>query len=150
MTEYLELEDLLAAADVALGHRAEIRDIGLLQSAVARPRATAFGEEAYHSLDEKAAALLHSIVTGHPLVDGNKRLGWVALRLIYRLNGTDVRPPDDAAFDLVVRVAEASIRDVAAIAERLARWRVGPCLFDSDQPDPAEQVGQALDGFREG
>lgn len=123
MTEYLELEDLLAAAEAALGRPAEVRDVGLLLASAARPRATAFGEEAYASLDEKAAALLHSIVTGHPLVDGNKRLGWVAVRLFYRLNEADVRAPSDDAFDFVVGVAEGTIREVPAIASRLASWR---------------------------
>ena len=124
MTEYLDLDDLLAAADAAIGQPAQVRDIGLLQAAAARPEATAFGEDAYPSLDLKAAALLHSIVTGHPLVDGKKRLGWVAVRLFYRLNAADVDPPsDDAAFDLVVAVANASLDDVPTIAARLAAWR---------------------------
>lgn len=123
MTEYLELDDLLAAADAAVDGRAEVRDIGLLQAAVARPQATAFGEEAYRTLDEKAAALLQSIVAGHPLVDGNKRLGWIAVRLFYRLNETDVRPEADDAFDLVVSVASGARREVPEIAAALARWR---------------------------
>src|SRR5205814_8465775 len=80
VTEYLDLDDLLAAAEAALGGRPEVRDVGLLQAAAARPQATAFGEEAYSTLDAKAAALLQSIVAGHPLVDGNKRPGWVAVR----------------------------------------------------------------------
>ncbi len=123
MTEHLDLEDLLAAAEAALGHPAELRDVGLLQAAAARPQASAFGEDAYPTLDLKAAALLHSLVTGHPLVDGNKRLGWVALRLFYRLNGSDVHPAPDAAFDLIVAIAEGSLHDVTAIADRLASWR---------------------------
>ena len=123
MTEYLELDDLLVAADAAMGGRADVRDVGLLQAAVARPQATAFGEEAYRTLDEKAAALLHSIVATHPLVDGNKRLGWIALRLFYALNDADVRPAPDDAFGLVVSVANGERRDVSRIAEILARWR---------------------------
>jgi len=123
VTEYLELDDLLAAADAAVDGRAEVRDIGLLQAAVARPQATAFGEEAYRTLDDKAAALLQSIVAGHPLVDGNKRLGWIAVRLFYRLNETDVRPEADDAFDLVVSVASGAQREVPEIAAALARWR---------------------------
>lgn len=123
MTGYLELDDLLAAADAAVGGRAEVRDIGLLQAAAARPQATAFGEEAYRTLDAKAAALLQSIVAGHPLVDGNKRLGWIALRLFYRLNDVDVRPAAEDAFGLVVSVASGEQRDVPRIAEILARWR---------------------------
>lgn len=126
MTEYLDLDDLLAAADAAVGSRADVRDVGLLQAAVARPQATAFGEEAYPTLDEKAAALLQSIVAGHPLVDGNKRLGWIAIRLFYRLNDADVRPTPDEAFDLVVSVASGDRRDVTEIAGTLARWRTAP------------------------
>ena len=123
MTEYLDLDDLLAAAEAALDHPPEIHDIGLLEAAAARPRVTAFGEEAYPGLDRKAAALLHSIVTSHALVDGNKRLGWVAVRLFYRMNGTDLHVEADEAFDLVVRDADGRLRDVAVIGERLGRWR---------------------------
>ena len=126
MTEYLDLDDLLAAADAAVGSRADVRDVGLLQAAVARPQATAFGEDAYPTLDEKAAALLQSIVAGRPLVDGNKRLGWVVVRLFYRLNDADVRPTPDEAFDLVVSVASGDRRDVTEIAGALARWRTPP------------------------
>jgi death on curing protein len=126
VTEYLDLDDLLAAADAAVGRRADVRDVGILQAAVARPQATAYGEEAYPALDEKAAALLQSIVAGHPLVDGNKRLGWIAIRLFYRLNDADVRPTPDEAFDLVVSVASGDRRDVGEIAETLARWRTSP------------------------
>jgi death on curing protein len=126
VTDYLDLDDLLAAADAAVGSRADVRDVGLLQAAVARPQATAFGEDAYPTLDEKAAALLQSIVAGHPLVDGNKRLGWIAIRLFYRLNDADVRPTPDEAFDLVVSVASGDRRDVTEIAGTLARWRTAP------------------------
>ncbi len=123
MTEYLDLEDLLAAADAAVGGRAEVRDIGLLQAVVARPQAAAFGEEAYPDLDSKAAALLHGIVAGHPLVDGNKRLGWVVTRLFYRMNDADLRADRNAAYELIVAVAAGELRDVPDIARRLAAWR---------------------------
>lgn len=122
MTEYLDLDDLLAAADAALGQPAQVRDIGLLQGSAARPQMTAFGEDAYATLDVKAAALLHSLVTSHPLVDGNKRLGWVATRLFYLLNGKDLRPTPDEAFDLVVAIAGGTVTEVGAIAARLAAW----------------------------
>jgi death-on-curing protein len=125
VTEYLGLDDLLAAADAAVDGRAEVRDVGLLQAAAARPQATAFGEEAYPSIDAKAAALLQSIVAGHPLVDGNKRLGWVVVRLFYLMNGLDIHPPADEAFNLIVAIAGGELRDVSAIAEILTRWRSG-------------------------
>jgi death-on-curing protein len=123
VTEYLDLEDLLAAAEAAVGGPAEIRDIGLLEAAAARPRATAFGEEAYGDRDRKAAALLHSIVTSHPLVDGNKRLGWVALRLFNRMNDGNLAVAADEGFAVVVAVADGRLRDTAVIAARLRAWR---------------------------
>lgn len=122
MTEHLALDDLLVAAEAALGRRPDIRDIGVLEGAVARTRASIYGEDAYPDIDTKAAALLHSIVTGHALVDGNKRLGWVAVRLFYRLNGRDLRAPMDEAFDLVVAIADGSLREVALIAGGLRAW----------------------------
>ncbi len=123
MTEYLDLDDLLAVADAAVGGRAQLRDVGLLEAALARPRASVFGDDAYPSLDEKAAALLHSLVTSHPLVDGNKRFGWVAVRLFYLLNDADIAPPIGDAFELVVGIAAGRLNDVPAIAARLAEWR---------------------------
>jgi death-on-curing protein len=122
VTDHLDLDDLLAAAEAALGRPPDVRDIGILEAAVARTRASVYGEDAYPGLDAKAAALLHSIVTGHALVDGNKRLGWVAVRLFYRLNDQDLRAPIDDAFDLVTAIADGSQRDVASIAAKLRAW----------------------------
>ena len=124
MTEYLDLDDLLAAAEMALGQPPQVRDVGILLAAVARPQATAFGDDAYPTLDHKAAALIHALVTGHPLVDGNKRLGWVAVRLFYRLNGDDIQPTPDEAFDLVMAIADTTLDDVTTIADRFASWRL--------------------------
>lgn len=77
MTRHLILEDLLAIVDeLGVG---PVRDIGLLDAAVHRPRSTLFGVDAYPDLDTKAAALLHSLVRNHCLVDGNERLSWVAV-----------------------------------------------------------------------
>ena len=123
MIDYLDLDDALAAADAAVGGRAQVRDLGLLESALARPRATVYGDDAYRTLDDKAAALLHSLVTSHPLVDGNKRLGWVAVRLFYQLNDGDLEAPIDDAFELVVDVAAGRVDDVPSIGRRLAVWR---------------------------
>jgi death on curing protein len=122
VTEFLTLEDALAAGKAALGHPPEVRDYGLLESALARPRATVFGDEAYPGLDAKAAALLASLVANHTLVDGNKRLGWVCVRLFYVFNGRDLQAPEDDAFDLVMSVARGEQLDVSAIAGRLAAW----------------------------
>jgi death-on-curing protein len=122
VTEHLDLDDLLVAAEAILGRPPEVRDIGLLEAAVARTRTSVYGEDAYPDLDTKAAALLHSIVTGHALVDGNKRLGWVSARLFYRLNRSELRAPADDAFDLVMSIADGSLRDVREIADRLRPW----------------------------
>ncbi len=130
MTEHLDLDDLLAAATTALGRPADVRDVGILEAAVARTRASVYGEDAYPNLDEKAAALLHSIVTGHALIDGNKRLGWVAVRLFYRLNDRDLQAPVDGAYDLVTALAEGSLRDIPTIAGKLRAW-----LVDLGAPD---------------
>lgn len=122
MTEHLDLDDLLVAAEVILGEPPQVRDIGILEAAVARTRASVYGEDAYPDLDAKAAALLHSIVTGHALVDGNKRLGWVSVRLFYRLNGSNLRVHIDDAEALVIAIADGSLRDVQKIADRLRPW----------------------------
>lgn len=120
---YLELDDLLVIAAAFLGHAPEVRDYGLLESALARPRASVFGEEAYSGVDEKAAALLLSLVGNHALVDGNKRLGWVATRVFYGMNGLDVRAPREGARDLVFAIAAGRVADVGEVARALRAWR---------------------------
>ena len=78
MTDYLDLPSLLDLAELLLGGPPTVRDMGLLSSAAARPATVAFGVEAYEDLWTKAAALLQSLVLNHALIDGNKRLGWLA------------------------------------------------------------------------
>ncbi|MCZ2804855.1 Fic family protein [Modestobacter sp. VKM Ac-2983] len=114
--EHLELDDLLAL--VRALDTGPVRDVGLLDSAAARPRATAFGEPAYPTLSLQAAALLHSLVGNHALVDGNKRLGWLATVVFLDLNAHEPELSDDATFQLVMDVAAGSA-EVEEIAERL-------------------------------
>jgi death-on-curing protein len=114
--EYLELDDLLAL--VRALRTGPVRDVGLLSSAAARPQATAFGDEAYATVPLKAAALLHSLARNHALVDGNKRLSWLATVVFLDLNGHAPDLDDDAAFELVVDVAAGAV-EVAEIADRL-------------------------------
>lgn len=115
-TRHLDVEDLLdLVRRLAVG---PIRDVGLLDAAAARPRSTAFGLDAYPTVWAKAATLLHSIVTTHPLVDGNKRLGWLATVVFMDINGTRYEGGDDAAFRLVMDVAEGR-GDIDHIAEAL-------------------------------
>lgn len=114
--EFLDLDDLVALTRrLGLG---PVRDLGLVEAACARPRTSVFGVDAYPSLEGKAAALLHSIARSHPLVDGNKRLGWLAAVVFLDLNGQQVELDDDAAFDLVMAVAEGRL-EVNEIAESL-------------------------------
>ena len=112
--EYLDLEDLLWVVR-ALGV-GPVRDVGLLDSAVARPRSCAFGEDAYPTLDRKAAALLHSVARNHALVDGNKRLAWLAAAVFLDLNGHTPDLDDQRAFDLVMNAAQGAleVEDIAA------------------------------------
>jgi len=114
--EYVDLEDLLMLVR-ALG-AGPVRDVGLLDSAAARPRSTAFGQDAYPSIGLKAAALLHSIARNHALVDGNKRLAWLAASVFLDLNGRRPELTDDEAFTLVMDVAEGIV-GVEEIADRL-------------------------------
>jgi death on curing protein len=114
--DYLDLEDLLRLTQVL--RVGPVLDVGLLEAACARPKATALGEEAYPSLDLKAAALLHSLVRNHALVDGNKRLAWLATLVLLDLNGVGVTVTDDEAFDLVMSAAAGQL-DVVEIAKRL-------------------------------
>lgn len=119
MIEYLTLEDVLALAeDVGVG---PIRDIGLLDSAVHRPRVSVFGRDAYPDVDMKAAVLLESVVRNHALVDGNKRLGWLAVVVFYGLNEITLEAPDDDAYDLVIAIASGTATYGMA-ASRLASW----------------------------
>ncbi|MQA00426.1 MAG: alcohol dehydrogenase [Dehalococcoidia bacterium] len=114
--EYLNLEDLLALTRAL--RAAPVRDLGLLESACARPEATAFGTEVYPTLEGKAAALLHSLARNHALVDGNKRLAWLATAVFLDLNGRTMALDDASAFRLVMDVAEGLL-DVDDIAHRL-------------------------------
>lgn len=119
MTVLLTLEDLLSLVkDLGVG---PVRDVGLLDAASHRPGTVLYGHEAYVDLDRKAAALLDSLVGNHALVDGNKRLGWLAVVVFYGLNDVDLDAPDDAAYELVMSVArrEASVDEITAT---LARW----------------------------
>ena len=121
MIDYLTLDDVLASAEAHLGYPAEVGDYGLLQSAVARPQATVFGEDAYPTIHEKAAALLQSLATNHALLDGNKRTAFVATTLFYGLNGHQLPgAAEDELFDLVIAVATRELDTVSKIAARLA------------------------------
>ena len=117
MTDYLSLEDLLEIA-AAIIPSVQVRDLGLLASAAARPRTSVFGDDAYPSLTEKAAAICQSVVRNHALVDGNKRLAWSATRVFLLINGHDIVYDIDDAEEFVLAAARGEL-DVAAIARDL-------------------------------
>jgi len=123
VTRHLTVEQALRIARTAVGGPTELRDIGLLESAVHRPRASVLGQDAYPDLFTKAAALLHSLAGNHPLVDGNKRLAWLATYVFLAKNEVGLDPDDDAAYDFVVAVAAGEIDDVGQIAAALSSWQ---------------------------
>lgn len=111
--EYLTLRDALHIIDhLNIG---PIRDLGLLDSALARPRTVLFGVDAYPTLEEKTGALLHSLVINHPLVDGNKRLAWLGTLVFLDLNDRQTTLDNDGAFDLVWSAASGALdhREIA-------------------------------------
>ena len=113
---YLTLPELLHVAERTLGPDYAVRDHGLLEAALARPQATAFGKDAYPDLEAKAAALLHSIARNHALIDGNKRLALAAVIAFCGLNGRRLTLTNDAAYDLVISVASGKLNTVEEIA----------------------------------
>jgi death-on-curing protein len=124
---YLTMAELLHVAEQRLGRDCAVRDYGLLEAAVARPRATVFGKDAYPDLDAKVAALLHSVARNRALIDGNKRLALASIIAFYGLNGSRLTLTNDAAYDLVISVAAGEldgVEEIAAIlrtATRVAR-----------------------------
>ena len=120
MTYFLDLDGALEQIHFLGFH---VRDVGLLQSSLARPNTTLYGADAYPSLDLKAAALMHSIVTSHPLIDGNKRTAWALMITFVLLNGFEVVAETDDAFDFVLDVATES-KGLDSIASWIEAHRV--------------------------
>lgn len=116
----LTTEELLHIARRTLGE-VQVRDVGLLESAAARPDTSVFGADAYPSIHLKVAALMQSIARNHALVDGNKRLTLAAAIAAYGLNGWKFTVTNDEAYDLVIAVATGALTEVAEIAARLQR-----------------------------
>ena len=122
MTIYLTIEDALKIAEAVTGGPPEIRNLGMIDSAMARPQASAFGEDAYTTIDTKAAALLQSLVCNHGLVDGNKRMGLACTSVFLTLNGAPLSLDDRTeAYDLVIAVATGELREIADISAALRR-----------------------------
>ncbi len=119
--EFLDLDDVIGLARRLLGDPPPIRDVGLLGSAVARPQTTLGPDDAYPTIWLKAAALLQSIVGNHALIDGNKRLGWLATAVFLEINDASVATaPNADVYDLVMTIA-SSTEDLEVIAGQLER-----------------------------
>lgn len=121
---FLDVGDLTYIAERAIGQSPTVRDHGLLAAAAARPRASAFGSDAYPDLETKAAALVHSLVTNHALLDGNKRLGLAGLIAFLGVNGRRLTWSNDEAYDVIVEIADGRIADLAVIAARIREGSV--------------------------
>lgn len=120
--EFLDLDDVLDLIRRLLGDPPPIQDIGLLGSAVARPQTAVFGQDAYPDIWSKTAALLQSIVNNHALIDGNKRLGWLATAVFLEINGVSViHVSNDDIYQFVIDVAanNPSFEHIAAALRAL-------------------------------
>jgi death-on-curing protein len=125
MTRYLTTDELIYINDqfppktpihtIVQGRR-KVRDLDLLEAAAGRPMQTVFGEDAYPTLPEKAAALLHSIARNHPFADGNKRTATLAALFMLLVNGLKVQWDAPDALEQILDVAEGrrSVADFAA------------------------------------
>ena len=118
---YLTAAELIYIAGRVLEGEVTVRDHGLLESATARPRATVFGTDAYETVEDKAGALLHSLVRNHALIDGNKRLALGATVAFLGVNGRRLTWSNDQAYELIIEVATGKLDEVAAIADRIRR-----------------------------
>jgi death-on-curing protein len=120
MTTFLTADEVQQFNAHFVGPNA-LRDFGLLDAALARPQASAFGEDAFPTLHEKAAALLHGLARNHPFLDGNKRTAWAATAVFYLVNGFVIHADQGDIVALVVDTAEGQA-DVPTIAARLKAW----------------------------
>lgn len=116
---YLTLEEILGVAARVIDGEVKLRDVGLLEAAVARPRASAFGADAYPDLHSKTGALLLSICQNHALIDGNKRLALAATIVMLGVNGWKFTLTNDEAYNLLIAVTSGDLAEVAEVAEQL-------------------------------
>ena len=108
MVHFLDLNDLLEthAQQIAnYGGSEGLRDLNLLASAIAQPEASFAGKHLHADLYEMAAAYLFHIVSNHPFIDGNKRVGLEAALIFLEINGIEVLADDQELVDLVLATA---------------------------------------------
>lgn len=112
MPTFLTIDDLLESHAYQIaeyGGSLGVRDIGLLHSAIAQPLATFDGVALHGDLFEMAAAYLFHIVSNHPFVDGNKRVGLEAALLFLEINEVSIETTDDVLVELVMRTAQGEV-----------------------------------------
>ena len=115
----LTLEDLLEVARRTIGPEMRVRDLGLLSAALARMEARALGQDVYPTVEERAAALLHSLATTAPLVHGNRPFAWAATAVYLARRGRPSTLDDEQAVGLVTDVLTGRVEALIAIADRL-------------------------------
>lgn len=110
--QYLSLEDALQQIAIAGFY---VKDAGLLDSALARPQTSVFGEDAYPTLEVKAAAMTHSVIKNQPMVDGNKRTSWFLLNAFLYINGylLEMSTEEGLEFTLGVATDQLSLEQAA-------------------------------------
>ena len=86
-----------------------LKDQGALESALARPYATFNQKELYPTPVEKASAILESILINHPFLDGNKRTGYVLMRLILMAGGRDIEASQDDKYKFIIEIAKGKL-----------------------------------------
>lgn len=116
LSELIYINGKVLNNPLILSGKQKIRDQGLLEAAAARPAASAFGQDAYLTLNEKVAALAHSLARNHPFTDGNKRTAVVAAIFMFQVNGWQVVWQPEEALSVILAVTEGQY-DVASLAE---------------------------------
>ncbi len=102
---YLNIVELMIINEELIGKQSQLRDVDLLEAAVLRPQASAFGDDAYKTVIEKAAAFFHSLSRNHAFVDGNKRTSTVAMIMFLELNGYTIVWDDAEALEFILSAA---------------------------------------------
>lgn len=118
--KYLTVQQVLAIHDqmiIRFGGSMGLRDLGLLESALARPQATFGGKDLYPSIFEKAAALLHSLLKNHPFVDGNKRTALSTTGIFLKNNGYKVLNMHQEEIKFALKVENESLA-----FDEIANW----------------------------
>ncbi len=105
----IDIQDVIRIHEILIdnfGGSKGIRDHGLLESAIARPFQTFDKVDLYSNPVDKAAALIESILINHPFIDGNKRIGYVLMRLLLMESGLDIIATEEEKYDFVIKIAE--------------------------------------------